>query len=587
MTDNALLKKLIDRKSLLRMGGVRSFERGEDYFTGGQVSSFAAHEGTITARVQGTRSYRVKLWARDGSLEYSCTCPVGTDGEFCKHCVAVGLLYLEQESPLDSRAKKRVKPSVTMDDVRSLLLASEKDALVEMLMEQAMEDPRLRQRLLMKAAKRTPMGLDLDTYRQAFDDAVNTGRYVEYGEMVDYAQGIEDTVDSIEELLAEGHAAEVIELVEYGLAVAENALGYVDDSNGHVGGILERLQDLHLKACRKATPDPEELARRIFALEMSSSGDTFYKALEKYADVLGEKGLAVYRSLAEAEWARVPVLGPRDEDPEMYGRRSRITRIMETLALKSGDIESIVEVRKRDLSSPYAYLAIAETYKKARKYDPALDWAERGIKAFPERTDSRLREFLAEEYHRRKRHEDAMSIVWAGFTEAVGLGEYKNLKLHAERIGQWQPWREKALAHIRKKIANAKREERGNRWSWVGRTDHTDLVEIFLWEGDVEAAWSEAVQGGCADALWLKLAGLREKNHPEDSLPIYMKRIEPTLAQKNNQAYDAAFDLLRKVRRLMERLERKEEFGRYMESIRAAHKPKRNFMKLLEREKWS
>ena len=57
-----------------------------------------------------------------------------------------------------------------------------------------------------------------------------------------------------------------------------------------------------------------------------------------------------------------------------------------------GTLERIQEVHlkackkaKPDLSSPYASLQIAETYKQARKHDLALEWAERGVKAFPER----------------------------------------------------------------------------------------------------------------------------------------------------------------------------------------------------------
>lgn len=45
-----------------RMVGAQSFARGEDYFANGQVRSLAEHEETITAKVQGTRSYRVTLW---------------------------------------------------------------------------------------------------------------------------------------------------------------------------------------------------------------------------------------------------------------------------------------------------------------------------------------------------------------------------------------------------------------------------------------------------------------------------------------------------------------------------------------------
>jgi hypothetical protein len=216
----------------------------------------------------------VKLWAQDGDLASSCTCPMGTDGAFCKHCVAVGLAWLDQGSGATSG--KRAKPSVTMDDVRAYLAARGKEALVALLMEQAMEDDRLCQRLLMKAARKTPKGLDLATYRQAIDRAVDLGEFVEYGAARDYAEGIDEVIDSIEELLKEGHAPGVVELTEHALVAVEDAMGSVDDSDGRMGGIVERLQELHHAACKRAKPDPETLARRLFEWELRTPWDTFY-----------------------------------------------------------------------------------------------------------------------------------------------------------------------------------------------------------------------------------------------------------------------------------------------------------------------
>jgi len=97
----------------------------------------------------------------------------------------------------------------------------------------------------------------------------------------------------------------------------------------------------------------------------------------------------------------------------------------------------------------------------------------------------------------------------------------------------------------------------------------------------VEAAWREAGAGGCSDGLWMELAGKREKDHPEDVLPIYQGQIERTLNRKNNQAYREAVVLLRKIRGLTVRLGDETRFTRYLASVRAMHKPKRNFMKLL------
>lgn len=66
----------------------------------------------------------------------------------------------------------------------------------------------------------------------------------------------------------------------------------------------------------------------------------------------------------------------------------------------------------------------------------------------------------------------------------------------------------------------------------------------------------------------------------------YRAQIEPTLAQKNNDAYRQAIVLLRKVRGLLVRLAREQEFGDCVTALRLAHKPKRNFIKLLDHAKW-
>jgi uncharacterized Zn finger protein len=132
------------------------------------------------------------------------------------------------------------------------------------------------------------------------------------------------------------------------------------------------------------------------------------------------------------------------------------------------------------------------------------------------------------------------------------------------------------------KIARAKKEREKNQWSWYHRADHSELVRIFLWEKNVEAAWREAQEGGCSNDLWLDLSAKREKEHPEEALPIYQRQIEPTLDRKNNDAYREAVGFLRKVRELMIRLERSDEFTNYLAKVRATHKPKRNFIKLLD-----
>lgn len=577
----------MDILQLKSLANNRSFARGEAYFKDGRVRSLAEHEGTLTAIVRGQDDYCVTLRSSGPEIEYSCDCPIGLEGEFCKHLVAAGLAWIDSAAEGKGKnAKKRKRPAAG-DDLRAFLDRQDKDRLVEMLAREAMENRNLRARLLLEAARVNPAGVDLATYRRSIANATRTNGFVDYHSAYDYSHRIHQVIESIAALLDDDHAPAVIELTEYALSKLEDAIGDMDDSDGHMSIILPELHDLHHRACTKAKPDPEPLARRLFEWEMKSDWEIFYGTVEAYADIFGAEGLAEYRSLAESEWANVRQLGPGDKDDERYGKRFRITGIMEALARQTGDAEALVEIKCRDLSHPYSYFQIAEIYREAGKHDEALNWAERGMKAFA-KPDSRLVEFLAREYHRRARHDDAMKLIWDQFIESPFLNNYQELKTHALKVRprlDWPAWRDKALAHLRAVIEKEKQQEKlsKSRWHWPGQADNSRLVEVFLWEKRYDDAWQEASAGGCSASLWLRVAAQREEKHPGDAVPIYKELIAPTLAQTNNAAYAEAIKLLRKVRELMTRLDREAEFDDYVAALRVEYKRKRNFIKLLEK----
>jgi len=112
------------------------------------------------------------------------------------------------------------------------------------------------------------------------------------------------------------------------------------------------------------------------------------------------------------------------------------------------------------------------------------------------------------------------------------------------------------------------------------------VVKALLWEGDADAAWEEAVAGGCTIALWMEVAAARAIDHPEDALPIYRRQVERAIDQKNKRGYAEAVELLHRVRELMDRLDGGDEFAAYLATVRAAHKQKRSLVKLLDEARW-
>lgn len=419
---------LLNLRNIRALAGKVWFARGEAYYQQGRVAELREQNGKLSAIVTGTQDYRVRLWTEDNDLSYSCTCPLGDDLQFCKHCVAAALAWLAPAKNEDDTPPRTRKPRE--NDLREFLEHQEKEELIAMLLREAENNRGAHERLQLEAARKQASGVDLGAFRRSIANATRTGGFVDYNAAPDYARRIHQVIDSISLLLDDGHAKAVVELTEYTLRKLEKAIGEMDDSDGHMGDILPDLQELHHRACQEAGEDPKTLARRLFQWELKSDWDFFRGSAEMYAEVFGPKGLAEYRRLAEAEWAHLPALVPGDDSHERFGSRFRITSIMESLARQSGDLEALVAVKRHDLSLPYSFLEIAEIYRQAGKHDQALDWAERGMRAFAQ-VDSRLSDFLAAEYHRRGRHAEAMELIWAQFIERPGLNTYQKLHTHA------------------------------------------------------------------------------------------------------------------------------------------------------------
>ncbi|MFZ5869188.1 MAG: SWIM zinc finger family protein [Actinomycetota bacterium] len=578
------LRRTFSRQAVASLAGRRSYERGLLYAENGRVRKLRAEESSVEATVRGSSSYRVRLWVEDEEPAYECSCPMGDGGAFCKHLVAVALVATGRATvPADE------EPSV---DLREYLSSFDQAQLVELLLEQAASDELFEARLRMDAARAVADPVAIATFRQAIDQGFVTGDFVDYREMYAYASNVHAVVDALRGLLDDGHADAVVDLTEHALDRAEDAIGYVDDSDGYLGGIAGDLQSLHLEACAVARPDPVHLARRLFDRERHAGDlDTFCGAVATYAEVLGEAGLAEYRRLAQAEWELLPPLAPGDKRTFDYDR-FRITHIMETLAEVTGDVDAVVAVLARDQSSAYQFIRIADVYRKAGRYGDALAWLETGLGAFGTQ-DLRLVDALGEEYHRAGRGAAAVDLCWRAYEPAPSPAGYRRLCDNATTAGSWADWRNRALTALRQsveaRIAEAakppSRHPLGAAY-YGPRPDASDLVEVFLFEGDVEQAWAEARAAGCSDRWWAELARLREADHPHDAIPIWQRAVERAIGTKTNPGYEEAVELMARVRQLMAVADGPDAFPPYAAKVRAAHKPKRNLMKLLDQRGW-
>ncbi len=144
MSDKSFFTSTLTESRLKEWAGDRYFARGAAYFEDGAVVRLRCDDRGIWARVLGTQPYVVRLWRNGRNPDWGCTCPLGVEGEFCKHLVATGLAFLSGE-----HADGGSETIVDLEPIRKFLQMATREELLELLVERAAWDEGLAAELLL------------------------------------------------------------------------------------------------------------------------------------------------------------------------------------------------------------------------------------------------------------------------------------------------------------------------------------------------------------------------------------------------------------------------------------------------------
>ena len=82
--------------TIAKLANGAALERGRRYVEERRVQRLSCARSRLSAEVAGGAIYRVSIWVSGQRLGYICTCPQGAEGNFCKHCVAVAIAWVER-----------------------------------------------------------------------------------------------------------------------------------------------------------------------------------------------------------------------------------------------------------------------------------------------------------------------------------------------------------------------------------------------------------------------------------------------------------------------------------------------------------
>lgn len=565
------------------LAGPRVFPRGVGYCADGRVERPVTMDQRIEATVRGSVPYSVALWIDAGEPKWSCTCPYAEDGLFCKHCVAVALSAAPDEIRPSTFAAESIRPAEPLGDpdLTSYVEGLPHERLVDIVLEQCESDWALLERLDAEARADPGDGPKLASWRRRIDIAFAPhGEFVPYGEVDRWAAGVLDVIVGLERLADAGHGGAVIVLAEHAHRCADAASQYIDDSAGWLTEIEGRLSELHLAACRSTRPDPVALARRLVDLELASELDGFRGAAAFYSGVLGETGIAEYRRILKPRWEAV-----KNAESIFANGRSRIERAMAGVATASGDPDALIEVLSERKLGPRDYLEIATSLVDFDRDEEAIAWIRRGMAEWASQPYQlrELRGLLADLFEARGEHEVAVQQFWEGFEAEPSLATYRALLARAGVDAASQSKR--CIDELRARLASVPPDDTRS-WPADGFRLAAPLIQILMYEGDIDAAWEVASTHGAADAVWWDLAAARESSHPLDSIPVYEREVFSHIAQRKRRSYRAAVDLLAHIQYLADRAGDSGVFEVIVEHVRTEHRAKWSLMEMLDRKKW-
>lgn len=546
--------------TLRAMAGDGAFSRGSKYAKEGRVELETRSEHIIAGTVRGTANYSATLHLDGESLHGTCNCPVGNDGDFCKHLVALALV-----------AGGDVLPALPKDNQLSAFLRSQTaDLLADKLLAFAAQYREVEKDLAFWH-KSSQAGSSAEL-NKVIGTLLRGGSFVDYRKSFDYAHRVDQVTELLRGLVKKS-PAQCMDAAEYALLRLFKTLERSDDSAGAISGAMSDLAKLHFKALSATSPD-KKYGQRFLKL-MMADGWSFLQ-LEQYRPVLGKQAWAEYGRCLEVAYAKLPPSAPRkskfiftSDDAE----RSHVTRLLEDWYALNDDRDALLVLKIKGLEQPWDYAMLIDQFRIYERHREALEWAEKSLRLFPD--DARFYELLADCYRHDGCNEDADRILWQWFEKWPTAQHFSGLMHHAGK--QVAKWRERAFSYL-EQCEEDNLKQRQTR-------DHTALrdvstrLDILLREKKVDEAVTISRNTLANGHLVLELANMARKHHPDVSIPIYRRHIENTIALGNNKAYESGIDYLRKLLPLFT----KEDRNTYLQELHSQFKAKRNFIKLLEK----
>ncbi len=568
----AAWRDAVSDAALKRLTSAAVFGRGQVYAADGSVRSPELRYGdgdttvALLATVQGSQIYRVGVMAHPrGELEGDCNCPHASEGNFCKHQVAVALRLraVLSGAPDAAPVGRHMAP-----DLPEFLARQDASNLAAKLWHWAQQDPELMAKLKAWAATaqierepEPPDGAQLHAAVHALlDEDVDL---MDWRDSSDFADRGRQVCDLIEPLIASRP--------QLALALSQQALSQIypvcelaDDSDGEISDLVADLRALLLRAVGAAQPSGDWLDTWFDLMAGDPLGGWDEAAILAAAGpalqaCFDERALRDWQAFANAIEAGSSGIGM-----ERFHRRARYLLALE----RRGDPQAVIQAMSLTADGAHEWHELVGYCESTLLNAQALAFARSAVQRFPH--DHWLEGDLLRGLEREGLHGEALPIRRRQLERSPTRTHFAAALDAAERCGR------------------PRADYRAELFAWAesqeilstGRPEDGELrvvsirVDWHLQAGDWRAALDlVSLENDCRDDLMLSLAEALPRSE-DAAAALLMQRLFANEMRLAKSPYQRALALVRGALARMTPVQR----GAWLSYLGAEFRAKRNFI---------
>ena len=596
------------------------FQRGRAYASSGAVevtSEDAEPSPALHAQVRGTEDYSTSVWVDEDEVTGACDCPHAQEGWFCKHQVAVALVWRDRLSGQTTEIDEDATPALAAvrkavqthqkrrESLKAFLHGRPAAELVDRLLEMADQSREISRELqqwrkLGEAAERPAEWKSMVT--EILAPGADFLAWNETGAYVRRASAVLPLLDRARETQPE----KAVALCQHAMRRAWVAIGDADDSDGEIGGLCQAIGARWLAALQAAGPQASAFGDSYLALRLEDPIDSFDDDAVEQA--MGPAALDRFRHTLAKRWreaseelARVRAVNRAEMSAKkatvrdsISGRASveeseRKVWPLERLYLeqleKVGDVDAALAVLRADLSTPSNYHQVTRFLERHGRHREAFVNAEQAYREFPD--DWRLQDDLLERYERDGWSDEALALRRRRFDEEPSVETFRAVLKAGTAAGadadalrdelmRWLEERERVA--LEAGSSRSRYAAKAGARRPVGR-DVSLRAEILCAEGH----WDEGVllvqrPAVCSGRILERIALHLGPERAHDSVSLLRRVFDAAMPRATNPYADE----LSLVREIAARLD-DEPRAVWLSELRTTYRAKRNFIRDLPR----